>query len=154
MNHIKAVLDKSDHDIYDDFLNIQIDGFWLDEKLDQLYPKRMYKGLIPTLLFPLESEQENEVVWHRILPSKNSKEICPILMCPDDCDFSCTLIVVEIIRKNDLIVWNRMGIDRTLEYEAIKVGSKVEWLDKFKTLRFDLAEYQTMIERFKNQQRH
>ena len=106
MNTIKAKIDKSDYEIYDDFLNVEIDGYWLDEKLDQLYPNNFYKGLIPTLLFALEIEAEKEVVWERILPKEKSTSICPILMCPDDCDFSCTIIVAEIETSKHFIKWN------------------------------------------------
>ena len=151
MNRIKAKVDKSDYEIYDDFLNIEIDGYWLDEKLDELYPNNMYKGLIPTLLFAMENEQEKVVVWNRILPKKGSQESCPILMCPDDCDFSCTLIVAEIKVENQSVKWERIGIDRTLEFDAEKVGSNVEWFDKIRPLQFDKTEYQEMILKFKNQ---
>ncbi|MEZ5044997.1 MAG: hypothetical protein R2828_34185 [Saprospiraceae bacterium] len=151
MNSIKAKVDKSNYEIYGDFLNIEIDGYWLDEKLDEFYPNNMYKGLIPTLLFAMEIEQEKEVVWKRILPKNNSKETCPILMCPDDCDFSCTIIVAEIESNNRMVKWNKVGIDKTKELDANKVGSKVEWFDKMKPLQFDKTEYEAMIEKFKNQ---
>jgi hypothetical protein len=151
MNIIKAKIDKSDYEIYDDFLNIEIDGYWLDEKLDELYPNNMYKGLIPTLLFAMEIEQEKDIVWKRISPNNNTKEICPILLCPDDCDFSCTLIVAEIEKGDGIINWHRMGIDKTTEFDAYKVGSNVDWFDKIEPLQFDKSEYQVMIEKFKNQ---
>lgn len=151
MNNIKAKIDKSDYEIYDDFMNIEIDGYWFDEKLDEIYPNRMYKGLIPTLLFAMEVDKEKEVVWSRIEPNENSREICPILMCPDDCDFSCTLIVVEIENLIDKIRWNRIGIDKTTEYEAIKVGTNVGWFDKIGPFEFLESEYKVMIEQFRNQ---
>lgn len=33
----------------------------------------------------------------------------PILMCPDDMDFSCTVIVAEVIKTEKTVTWNRIG---------------------------------------------
>lgn len=148
MNTIKAIIDKSDYKIYDDFLNIQIDGYSLDEKLDELYPGNMYKGLIPTLLFAMEIEKEKDIVWNRIFPEENKKAVCPILMCPDDCDFSCTLIVAEIENGGHSIKWHRIGIDKTTAYEPEKVGSTVEWFEKIGGLEFNVVQYSEMLKEF------
>jgi len=149
MNKIEGLEDKSDYEDYWDFVNYQIDGYWLDEKLDELYPGNLYKGLIPTLVYWMEREDEKEVVWKRILPNLNEISICPILMCPDDNDFSCTIIVAEIKNCGNLIQWKKIGVNKTEEWEAEKVGSKVEWLDKLTELNFSKEEYLKMIEKFK-----
>lgn len=149
MNLIKGILDKSDYEIYDDFLNFQVDGYWLDEKLEELYPGNMFKGTVPTLLFWMEIEKEREVVWNRILPEYGQITIYPILMCPDDSDFSCTLIDAEIENTGGTIKWNKIGIDRTEEFEPEKIGSTVEWFDKIEPLEFELIEYEQMLDEFK-----
>lgn len=149
MNSIQCLTDKSDYEIYGDFLNFKIDGYWLDEKLEELIPGNMYKGMIPTLLFAMEIDNEKEVVWRRIFPSKGTIVNCPVLMCPDDCDFSCTLIIAEIENRGDTVRWNKLGVDKTTEWEADKVGSSVEWFDCCEVLEFSIAEYQKMLEDFK-----
>ncbi|MDR6195696.1 hypothetical protein [Siphonobacter sp. SORGH_AS_0500] len=149
MNKIEGIQDKSDYEDYLDFINYRIDGYWLDEKLEEIYPENMYKGLIPTLVYWMEREDEKAIVWKRILPDENETTICPILMCPDDNDFSCTLIVAEIRNCGDLIQWKQIGIDKTKEYEAEKVGSTVEWFDKVKELHFSKQDYLTMLEIFR-----
>ncbi|MBU3012300.1 hypothetical protein KO506_12865 [Polaribacter vadi] len=148
MNTIKVEIDKSEYNA-DDFANYRIDNFWLDEKLEELYPEKFYGGTIPTLLFGMEIPKEKEVVHKRILPNENEISICPILMCPDDCDFSCTLIVAEIQNCGNIIKWNKIGIDRTTEFEAEKVGSKVEWFDKLNGFEFTKIEYDQMLAEFK-----
>jgi hypothetical protein len=149
MNSIKGILDKSDYESYDDFLNFQVDSYWLDEKLEEIYPGNMYKGMVPTLLFWMEIEKEREIVWNRILPDEGQKTICPILMCPDDADFYCMLIDAEIENTGTTIRWNRIGIDRTKEFEPEKIGSTVEWFDKVKQLEFEINEYTDMLNEFK-----
>ncbi len=150
MNTIEGILDKSEYEGYGDFVNFRIDGEWLDEKLDTLYPDKLYKGLIPTLGDWLESEEEKAVVWKRILPPENETSVCPILLCPDDNDFSCTLIVAEIKNSGEVIQWRKIGLDITHEWEAEKVGTQVEWFDKIQELTFSKKDYLTMLEAFKN----
>jgi hypothetical protein len=128
MNSIEAIQDIGDYEDAQDFLNYKIDGYWLDEQLETLYPGNMYKGLVPTLLDWMERQDEQAVVWKRILPVENTTEICPILMCPDDNDFSCTIIVAEIINCGDVVQWKRLGLDKTKEWDAEKVGATVDWI--------------------------
>lgn len=54
VNKIEGLLDKSDYEGYWGFINYFIDVYWLDEKIDELYPNNMYKGLIPTLVYWME----------------------------------------------------------------------------------------------------
>jgi hypothetical protein len=149
MNKIEGIQDKSDYENYWDFINFRIDDYWLDEKLDELYPENMYKGLIPTLVYWMEREDEKAIVWNRILPNENETTICPILMCPDDNDFSCTLIVAEIRNCGDSIQWKQIGINETKEIDSEKVGSTVKWLDKFNELNFSKKDYLSMLEKFR-----
>jgi len=37
------------------------------------------------------------------------KAITPILSCPEDFDFSCIMIVVDLIRQEDKVIWRRIG---------------------------------------------
>lgn len=78
MNKIEGIIDQSDYEGYWDFINFKIDGYWLDEKLDEVYPNKMYKGLIPTLVYWMEREDEKAVVWKRILPDENETTIFPV----------------------------------------------------------------------------
>jgi hypothetical protein len=151
MNTIEGLLDKSDYGDYPDFVNFCVDGEWLDEKLNSLYPDKYFKGLIPTLDYALSSEAEKKVVWERVLPNENLTLICPLLMCPDDLDFSCTLIVGEIRSAEKFIYWLKLGVDRSKEWEADKVGTTVEWFDSFPELCFEKAAYTKMLSVFKQQ---
>ena len=151
MNQIIAEIDQSDYEGYSDFLNIKIDCEWLDEKLESLYPGEMYKGTIPTLLFAMEIEAESKVVWKRILPDLNCKTICPVLMCPDDNDFSCTLIMAEIENTEQVIIWYRLGLDITKSWEPEKIGSEVKWFDKVSPYHFYKSDYLEMVKSFEQQ---
>ncbi|MBK5720348.1 hypothetical protein JGH11_05645 [Dysgonomonas sp. Marseille-P4677] len=148
MNSIKAKIDKSDYQ--EDWLypNYYIDNFWLDEKLDKLYPDNLYKGLIPTLLYGLIN-QEEKIVWETILPNKGEITICPILMCPDDYDFSCTLIVAEIENHGSFIQWKQIGVDKQTKWFDDEIKYDIVWFSNFQSLNFELDDYQNMIQHFR-----
>ncbi|MBQ8392305.1 MAG: hypothetical protein IJX51_00895 [Clostridia bacterium] len=38
-----------------------------------------------------------------------SNAITPILSCPEDFDFSCIVIVADVIKKDDKVIWRRIG---------------------------------------------
>ncbi len=144
MNSLRIEIDKSNYCSGE--LNYMIDDFWLDEKLDKLYPNRNYKGLIPTLLGLYDIEEE-KLVWDRILPKVNENSICPILMCPDDCDFCCTLIVAEVENLGSTIRWNKIGVDYTAD--AKNLGKEVEWFKNIAPFEFSEKDYMQMLLKFK-----
>lgn len=154
MNLISAQLDLSHYDNYRDLLNIKIDDCFLDQYLEDLYPAKDYeagyKGTVPTLLFGMEIDRESEIVWERILPDTGKKSRCPILMCPDDRDFSCTIVIAEIETLESRVIWHRLGLDVTREYDAEEIGSEVQWFTKVPAFTFGKESYVDMITAFKN----
>ncbi|MDT3429119.1 hypothetical protein J2Z22_004719 [Paenibacillus forsythiae] len=108
-NHIKVEKHKSQY-IQDEHYTIIIDGMALDVRLHDLYPNDHYLGLIPAMIDWLSFEEEKRLVHSRYRSTRNP-EILPLLMCPDDCDLYCTLIVAEVITKDEEINWNKIGLD-------------------------------------------
>lgn len=156
MNTIQAVTDKSDYSIYSDFLNFRIDGLWLDEMLDETKPNSGLKGLVPTLVPWLEGKKEREIVWElesaeRILPKSPSTALCPVLMCPDDCDFFCTVIIAKIKRDRDRIIWEQIGLNETNALDPNDVGKEVEWIQEIGPFEYELEAYEEMVGTFREQ---
>jgi hypothetical protein len=52
-----------------------------------------YLNLIPTWLGWLLNPNEQEDVWTKTRLCESEITILPILICPDDLDFSCTVVV-------------------------------------------------------------
>ena len=151
MNRIEAQMDRSDYGIHTKFLNYQVDGKWLDEKLDALFPTKDLKGLIPSLLFWLEKKQEQALVWDRILPEAGDQSICPILMCPEDCTFNYSLVVAEIHNTGNSVLWTKLGIDHSPGRRASRVGNLVDWFSSFQTLEFSFSDYESVLWAFDRQ---
>ncbi len=126
---------------------IMIDGMPLDELLQKLYPDQLLHGLIPVIVDWMHIEQEAKIVVERFY-SNHSQVILPILMCPDDCDLSCTIVVAEVIQSNDKIIWNRIGYDRSecnQTASTINIGTTVNWFDGIDRMIFDKEAYYTSL---------
>lgn len=118
---------------------IVVDGTPLDVLIDQYHPTGDYLGLIPTILEWMYCEDEKELVKRRYT-STNREEILPVLMCPEDCEFFCTTIVVKVIKEDDYVIWEKVGVDQS-EHNQL-VGSKVKWLEKVPPMIFQRTEYE------------
>ena len=55
----------------------------------------------------------------------------------------------EIENFGNTIKWNRIGIDKTTDFDPEKIGSQVEWFDKMDRLEFSKSEYDIMLSDFK-----
>lgn len=153
MNKIQASTDKSDYGNHTEFLNIQIDGEWLDEFLDRHKPDSFLKGLIPTLCFRMERDEENKIVWNRILPKTGEKRMCPILMCPDDMDFSCTIVIVQIENTGKTVKWSNFGFDRSKNtfQQPEAIGRSLEFIQGPGVFEFSMEEYIDFLNAFKTE---
>jgi hypothetical protein len=58
-------------------------------------------------------------------------------------------IIAEIENCGEIVKWNRLGLDKTEEPEANKIGTTVEWFQKIPPYSFSKIEYLKMLEDFK-----
>lgn len=68
------------------------------------------RDVIAQMRFGDESElfgKENDFVWELI--DSPEKLNIPILVCEDDCNLSCIIIVVKIRKTEDRVYWDRLG---------------------------------------------
>lgn len=64
-------------------------------------------GLLPAWCGELEWQWENDFVWE-LIDSPEEWNV-PILVCEDDCDLSCIVILVHIRKAGNRIFWERIG---------------------------------------------
>jgi hypothetical protein len=138
----------------DPYLDITIDGRWLEQIIAELFSDTHYRGLVPCLLPwqsgpPAEATIEARIARERFLPHVGMTAIAPVLMCPDDLDFFCTLVVAAIRNTGATVEWRRIGSDTTDPSRLPEhVGESVRWVDGFTGWSFDLAEYVTVFEAY------
>lgn len=147
LNQIQTKIKKSIYKVFDvPYYDIYIDGITIDDFLDERNPMKNLKGLVPTTSGWFLDEKDEEIVWERILPVENGKTLCPILICPDDQDYYCTTIVVEIENKLGKIFWNRFGFNKKYEFRNYDtIGKEVDWLKNTEVLEFDKDEYKKIV---------
>lgn len=115
MNRIQAKHMKTAYD-YEELYWL-IDGktvvSYLDEairegKCPQLRPFGSLQGLLPAWTGELVRRAENQFIWELIDDSDTLN--VPILVCEDDCDLSCIVIVARIHKENDRVCWEKLGL--------------------------------------------
>jgi len=159
MDKIEAINSKLPFPLYKDkeFLCVFVNGERLDEYISK-YVSDDYIGLIPSWLDLYDedyepSREEKKYVWSQTELDEKRK-ILPILLCPDDFDFTCTAIVVEVINETDAVIWNRFGVDVS-EFNPNAdgvfkyIGSAVEWFDDIGPHVFGKSAYVSCVEAFK-----
>jgi len=145
---IEAKLGRSRF-VPDPHLLILVDGEPLDEILAGRFPDSNLEGLIPTTLNWLESTKEQAEVWRRFSRRDKDNVLIPIMCCPDDLDFSCTLIVVNAKFDTDNVRWLQFGFDTT-SFDLLPHGvcGSVSWFDGVGPFVFDRGQYETMTQQF------
>jgi hypothetical protein len=153
MDIIKIKKNKSIYPIYKkEYFDLTINGVFLNEYLDRIVPGKDIKGLVPTFSGWLANERDEKIVWERILPGPQKTAIVPILICPDDQDYSCSVIVVEVINQEDGVYWNKFGLNNSYDPQHPEIiGSNVDWFDQAKPLIFNNEVYKKVVLNLKEQ---
>jgi hypothetical protein len=145
MNRIAAIRTRSRY-VPEEHLVIAIDGVPLDELLDAILPGWEVAGLVPSLLGWFEDAKDTATAWQRILPDVGCSGYAPLLICPDDLDYSCSVVMAEVVAEPDVIRWDRLGFDATWQGA---VGSWIRWEPAFGHYRFSRVEYEACLAAFR-----
>jgi hypothetical protein len=149
MNSISAISCRSKY-AGGEHLIIQVDGEPLDVVVAKLFPDLEIEGLVPTLLHWLSDEEERAIVWQRARPVEGTTANLPVLMCPDDADLYCTVVVAEVEVKGQVVIWHRIGLDRSPQkgFRPADIGKVVNWATGFGPFVFDSKEYDRCLATF------
>jgi hypothetical protein len=140
LNHIVAKVEPGGR-----YMTIFIDG----KEIDALHND--FVGLVPVLNDCFFPDSDRALVWRLIEPRTEGRVIAPLLVCGDDCDLYCTIIVADISYLPNVVTWERFGIDRSeREYlHAERIGTTVNWIADIPPMTFDREEYVRCIETLK-----
>lgn len=86
---------------------------YLDEyvkagKCPGLEPFGSLSGLMPAWTGELEWKSDNDFVWEMI-DSPDTLNV-PVLVCEDDADLSCVVILVRIRKTDRYVYWDKIGV--------------------------------------------
>ena len=110
INHIEVRLCQP-NTFHDPHRCVFIDGARLDVLLAQRTGVKHIEGLVPTALPWFSQPADRDLVWERLLPHGQVVGQCPLLMCPDDMDFYCTLVVARVTRQGSYMIWSDFSLD-------------------------------------------
>lgn len=152
MDTISAKNRQSIYPAYDvEYEDIQINGVFLDELLNRLFPGREIRGLVPPFSGWLIPPHEVEELWNRVEKGRFEPTVLPLLICPDDEAFDCMTIVTETSVSGPTISWIRFGLNRSWEYNnAAVIGQDVDWFDSQVAFTFELEDYSEVFTNLKN----
>lgn len=117
MNELKVIRASSRY-IDTPHLVVLIDGEPVDLLVAQILKDETYAGLVTTLDGCLYDTADRHLVWDRILPA--ARAVAPILVCPDDLDFSCTVVNAQVIVEGHSIRWEHLGVGDPTEPTTIR----------------------------------
>lgn len=151
MSTIEVLKDTFSFDKDLEHLFLFVDGERLDQLISRLLADKAYLDLLPSWLdyysHIKDSQRAKEYVWRNSSLDDGLKHL-PVLICPDELDFSCTTIVAEVIPEGDRVIWNRFGQDTTGHPNYI--GESVHWFPNIGPFVFDKADYLSCLEALKN----
>jgi hypothetical protein len=146
VNHIAAIRAPSKF-VAEPHLVMAVDGVPLDELLEAARPELQLGGLVSSLLGWFHNDKDTAVAWQRILPEVGCTSFAPVLICPDDLDYVCSVVMAEVVAEADLIRWDRLGFDAS---QSGEVGSCVRWEAGLGPFRFSRLEYEACLEAFRS----
>ena len=147
MSEIEAIATTSKF-VSDTHLVMFVDGVPFDELVDAALPGSNLAGFVCSLLGWFHNEEDCKIPWERILPEIGCTGYAPILICPDDLDFDCSVVIVEVVAEMDHIRWDRVGLNAS---QTGAVGSCVRWLPGIGRFRFDRNDYERCLDAFRSQ---
>ena len=110
------------------------------------YPDANSLGLAQIWLL---DDDEYNLAWSRITPGEDeSSTIVPILVCSDDMNFNCIVLVVEQLIINGTVQWLRWGFSAS---SSLEVGISTKWETPTKSplATFDRNEFDDCLKNFK-----
>lgn len=143
MNRIEAIEAASLY-VTTPHLVVAVDGVPLDALLHAACPGLGLLGLVPALLGWFHDEADTRLAWQRAMPPAGRSSFAPVLICPDDLDLKCSVVVAEVVAEADTVAWPRLGLD----HSEGAVGSCVRWLPGVGPFRFPRGEYEACLAAF------
>lgn len=122
---------------------LAIDGISLDVWLDAKLKQPGVLDLIPAQGCVFD-DQDEELAWRRLTPySEDCSTIVPLLICPDDRDFDCAVVVAEQETTVDQVIWQRFGF--AFDRPGDQVGSSVKWFKLNVSAKFNRSEFEQVV---------
>jgi hypothetical protein len=136
-----------------EFSHVFVNGERLDTLLAGRLDEPELDGLVPAWLPWWETDDESQAEFEHVRTRTRLQAVAselPILLCPDDYDFACTCVIVEVIADNDVVRWRRFGVNKTVyspqRRRPRNIGGPVAWFPDSPGFVFDREQYTACIQ--------
>ncbi|QXI26379.1 hypothetical protein [Pseudomonas vanderleydeniana] len=124
---------------------LMVDGMGIEQWVAQHLDYELAAMLGLSLIWLLE-EEEQELAKRRFAPGEDgTSTLVPLLVCADDMDFDCTVLMVEQVVANDTVTWVRFGLSVS---GGLEVGAQTRWMENCQPVSFALSAFQQALEDF------
>ncbi|WP_439849999.1 hypothetical protein ACTACG_17110 [Pseudomonas syringae] len=98
----------------------------------------------------LHSDEDNLLIWDRIYSTAPGwKVLVPLLVCSDDLDLTCTVIVAEQCANEHHVQWARFGLLKDL---IALENPDIDWFDVIPSVIFERSNYHSVLDEFRKQE--
>jgi hypothetical protein len=116
-----------------------VDGVPLDVALG-------VEGLVSSLLGWFHQDEDCAVPWERIRPEVGCTGYAPVLICPDDLDLCCSVVMAEVVSEPDVVRWSKLGYNAA---PRRSFGACIRWEPGWGPYCFSRVEYEACLAVFK-----
>lgn len=114
---------------------------WLNNHLD--YPDLDLNGL--SLMWLLD-EEEDALAQRRFAPAQDGTTTpAPLLVCGDDMNFDCFVLMTEQVIDGTTLHWRRFGHSVS---GGLEVGINTQWGSENRSVSFSLADFHEALAEF------
>lgn len=106
----KLEIKKTITDYGHKFLGIFIDDIPLDIYLFELTNNESLKGLMPAWFAELDSISQQEYISECLNIESKDGLVIPVLLCPEDMDLWCIVVVAKVKYEDEYVIWDKIGI--------------------------------------------
>ena len=134
------------------YKDIFVDNTPFQDLLRENHLKEFSEGRFKEVFTPylIDSRQNSMDIdalrLEKFIPTNSEKHILPIYGCQDGC---CVYVYILISRKNNHIVWEKVGRNNAYVRDQKNSKEKIEWLTNFKSLHFNDIDYKNAVHQLK-----
>lgn len=115
---------------------------WLACHID--HPEASRLGL--SLMWLLD-EEEDAAAARRFVPGEDgTSTLVPLLVCSDDMDFDCTVLMTEQVIEGSILHWRRFGWSAS---GGLEVGISTRWITDSKPVSFAVSDFSDALSELK-----
>lgn len=124
---------------------LMVDGIGIEQWIAQHLEYELGAMLGLSLIWLLDEEEE-ALAKRRFAPGEDdTSTLVPLLVCGDDMDFDCTVLMVEQVVANGVVTWARFGLSVS---GGLEVGVQTRWMEGCKPVSFAVSDFQRALRHF------